>query len=128
MRRLILILINIFAIISLLIGQDLPVVSSINDLRGQKIPKSLLNEISVHMVNTTLAVALADISKKGNVKLNYTHENIPLNKKVSVKKENVFVVEALLAVLDQTSTALRISKSGSLFIVPNDKKNEKSKI
>jgi TonB-dependent receptor len=124
-HRLSLFLINVFVMISLLFGQDMPVVSSMKDLHGQKIPKSLLNEISVYIVNIPLRVALADISEKGDVKLNYTHENLPLNQKVSVKKEGVFVVEVLLDVLDQTSTALRISKNGSLFIVPNDKQDNK---
>ena len=90
---------------------------------GQKVPKSLLTKISINLNQVSFEKALETISEKGNFKLNYNRNRIPVEKTVSVNMENVYAMEALLHILKKTGTQLNITKEGNLAIVPlkNDK-------
>ena len=91
---------------------------------GQKVPKSLLTKISINLNQVSFEKALETISEKGNFKLNYNRNRIPVEKTVSVNMENVYAMEALLHILKKTGTQLNITKEGNLAIVPL--KNDKS--
>ena len=103
---------------SIILAQENSVESQLNKLRGRRIPNSLLNEISVHIDNAPLRMALASISEKGGLYLSYNHGLLPLEKRVTVHLDNVYAIEALLSVLQQTSTMLQITQNGDLAIMP----------
>jgi len=115
--------VSLLMVSSMIFAQDNSIESELNKLRGRKIPKALLNEISVHIDNTPFKIALADISAKGGLNLSYNHELLPMEQKVSVHMDNVYAIEALLSVLQQTSTILEITNSGALAIMPAPKAN-----
>jgi len=93
-----------------------------NDFRGKLVPKSLLSKISIHLDNAPFEVALATISEMSNIKLNYSRENLPLETEVSLHEENIYAMEALLTVLKNTGTILKITQEGQLAIVPQESK------
>lgn len=101
-----------------LFSQNDQIEAELDKLRGRKIPTSLLNEISVHIDNEPMELALADISEKGGLNLSYNRHLLPLKKKVSVHMYNVYAIKALLAVLQQTSSTLQITNNGALAIMP----------
>jgi len=90
----------------------------IDQYAGQKIPKSLLNEVSIFLINVPFEEALNVISEKGEFKLNYNRNRIPVKKPVSISMANVAALEALLHILEKTKTQLTITKEGNLAIVP----------
>jgi TonB-dependent receptor len=125
MERFVYIILLLFGFVFQLFSQN---INSNNLNRNQRIPAALLNEISIDLENASMQVALNEISKKGDIKLNYNSDIIPLDSKVSVKAEKVNTIEALMMVLKQTSTKLQITKNGSIIILPVDKEVEKGKI
>ncbi len=84
----------------------------------QKIPNSLLTRVSVNLAGVNFENALAVISEKGDFKLSYSRTRIPVSKKVTIEMENVYALEALLDVLEETGTELLVSPEGELLIVP----------
>ena len=96
------IILILLCITQLVNSQDQLVVADMKDLYGRKIPKSLLQKVSVDFENTTLENALATISEESNIKLNYNREKLPLHMTVTLQLENVYAVEALLSILKKT--------------------------
>ena len=88
-------------------------------LAGKTIPKALLNDISVDFNEIPFELALNEISEKGNINLNFNREMLPLEQPVSMRLENVMVLEALLTVLKKTGTSLQITSNGVLAITAN---------
>jgi len=88
------------------------------EMHGRVIPLSLLNKISIHLDRAPFEVALATISAKSHVKLNYSPSQMPLDAEVSLHEDNVYAMEALLTVLNRTGTVLKITQEGQLAIVP----------
>jgi len=88
------------------------------EMYGRVIPLSLLNKISIHLDRAPFEVALAAISAKSHVKLNYSPSQMPLDAEVSLHEDNVYAMEALLTVLNRTGTVLKITQEGQLAIVP----------
>ncbi len=88
------------------------------EMHGRVIPLSLLNKISIHLDRAPFEVALATISAKSHVKLNYRPSQMPLDAEVSLHEDNVYAMEALLTVLNRTGTVLKITQEGQLAIVP----------
>lgn len=114
---------------SALIAQNNEALLIAEQFRGQKIPKALMNEISVNLDDAPFEVALAVISEKGNIKLNYSRDELPLNEIVSIHMENAYVLEVLLTVLKKTNTELRFTKGGVMAITPaNQDHAGKSKV
>ncbi len=109
---------------STIFAQNGHAISNLNELSGRKIPKSLLNRVSIGLDNAPLELALADIVEKGQINLSYDRNLLPLHQKVSVHMDNVYAIEALIAVLQQTSTVLEITKSGDLAIIPAQRSNK----
>jgi len=103
---------------TILHSQDEDLETALNAFRGRTIPASLLKEISVHLDNEPFEFALEDISRKGLVNLSYNRDLLPLETKVSVNLDDVYVLKALIAVMEQTSTMLQITESGALAIIP----------
>ncbi len=109
-----------------LFAQDSSVVTAQN---FENVPIELLNSVSLHIEDAPLEVALNEISKKGDIQLNYNRNTLPLETEVSVDIENGRTIEALLSILEQTSARLQITKDGVIMILPakKDKKNGKIK-
>ena len=84
----------------------------------QKVPQTLLTKISVEFNGTSLEDALFVIADKGNLKLNYNSNRLPVNKKVSLKMENVTAIKALLKILNVTGAGLVVTNGGQLAITP----------
>ena len=84
----------------------------------QKVPQTLLTKISVEFNGTSLEDALFVIADKGNLKLNYNSNRLPVNKKVSLKMENVTAIKALLKILNVTGAGLVLTNGGQLAITP----------
>jgi outer membrane receptor for ferrienterochelin and colicin len=91
----------------------------VDENSGQKVPKSLLTIISIELEEVPFEEALSIISEKSNIKLNYNESRLPIDKKISLKMENVKAVKVLLQVLKMTETELIISNGGQLAIVPS---------
>jgi len=75
---------------------------------GQRVPKSLLNMVSVNLYDVPFEKALQEVARKGNLKLNYNRDRIPVNKVVSVRMDNVAALEVLIKILKETGTGLLI--------------------
>jgi len=88
------------------------------------VPKSLLTVISIDLKDVPFEKALSVLAKKGNFKLSYNRSRIPVDKKVSVKMENVQALKVLIHLMKKTGTKLVITRKGQLAIVP-DKKGQK---
>ncbi len=94
----------------------------------KNVPLSLLKNVSIHLEDAPLQVALNEISEKGAVKLSYNRATLPLESEISIDAENVATIEVLLDVLEQSSSRLQITKSGSLIILPAKKEVPTGKI
>jgi len=92
-----------------------------NELVGKKIPKVLLNKISVSLEDVSFQHALSTIADKGELKLNYTKNVLPKDEEISLNLENVYAVEALFAILSDANLGLSITEGGHLVIVPDHK-------
>jgi hypothetical protein len=102
-----------------LFAQKTGSLTRIDSLAGQKVPKFLLNIISVDLDSVPFEEALTVISKKGNFKLNYNRDRIPVLKRVSVKMDSVPALDVLARVLKVTETELIMTQDGQLAIVPS---------
>jgi len=99
--------------------------TSYDTLEGQfdqKTQKLLLTVISVDLQNISFEEALKVISDKGNLKLNYNRSRIPVDKKVSLRMINVPVIKALLKILNDTGTSLKVTEQGLLAIIYSKEK------
>jgi outer membrane receptor protein involved in Fe transport len=88
-----------------------------------KTQKLLLTIITIDLENMPFEEALKVISDKGNFKLNYNRNRIPVDKKVSVTMDNVPAIEALLSILNDTGTALQHTEQGLLAVIPSPVNN-----
>jgi TonB-dependent receptor len=92
----------------------------IYDLEGRKIPKALLNRVSIHLDNVPFSLALNTISDQGNLELNYTYRDLPVKENVTINLNNVYVVEALFNILADAGLGLSITPQGHLAIIAVD--------
>ena len=100
----------------------------LNENNIENVPLSLLNNVSMHLDKASLQYALNEISEKGAVKLSYNRAALPLEAEISIDAENVATIEVLLSILEQSSSRLQITKSGSLIILPAKKEVPTGKI
>ncbi len=116
-----------YVIFSLVLVFNVSLFAQINSLvqaigeTGTMIPESLLNPVSVNLVNVPLERALTDIADEGDFPLNFSRSHIPVDKKVSLTVSNVPAVEALLSVLKDIEAEITISKGGQIAITPVNK-------
>jgi hypothetical protein len=85
---------------------------------GQEVPNAALTRVTLKLDKVTLEEALAIISEKGSLKLNYNRNRLPLNKKVSIDVKDEPILQTLLTVLHETGTGLRIMAGGHFAIIP----------
>jgi TonB-dependent receptor len=123
----VLVLFQIIFVLQLFAQNDLQSVE-LNAENLKNVPLELLNNVSLHIEDASFEVALNEIAQKGDIQLNYNRNSLPLEAEVSVDIENGKTIEVLLAILEQTSTKLQITKSGTLIIVPIEKDEIKGKI
>jgi outer membrane receptor for ferrienterochelin and colicin len=91
----------------------------INDKKTDEIIQNILKEvISVNFQNITLEQALLTVAEKGKFSLNFNRNRIPVQKKISLKMNNVPAFDVLNKILDDTGTVLTITSSGQLAVVP----------
>jgi hypothetical protein len=86
--------------------------------RHDKIPAQLQTPISVELDEVPFAQALTIIEGKGNLKLNYNRDRMPVDRKVTVKMQAVPVIKPLLKILNDTRTELVITAGEQLAIRP----------
>jgi hypothetical protein len=79
---------------------------------------SLQEIISIDLKDVSLEEALATLSRKGNFKLNYNRDRIPVRMKVTLHLVNVPAAEALEKVLKMTGTELSVTAGGQLMVIP----------
>lgn len=82
------------------------------------VPEEYLAPISLDLVNVSLDSALSVIMEKGNIKINYSRDRIPIDKIVSVKRENIPLIDILTEVLEEAGAGLVITKGEQIAIVP----------
>ncbi len=107
-------------------GQEQSSFIKIDQYGGRKVPKSLLNLVSVNLNEVPFEQALSTIAAEGNFKLNFIRNRVSIHKEVSVSMENAYALEALMKVLDATETELLITSEGQLVIV-SSKQGEKNR-
>ncbi|MFC1565051.1 TonB-dependent receptor domain-containing protein [candidate division KSB1 bacterium] len=83
-----------------------------------KLPASLLKRISVNLNRVTFEHALNTICDNSGIVLNYSGDYIPLKEIVSINLDNVPAIQALMKVLGDTNTGLKVTQGGLLAIVP----------
>ena len=80
--------------------------------------KALLTVVSIEWQDIPFEEALKILADKGRLKLNYNRSRIPVDKKVSAKMYNVPIIKALLKILDDTGTGIKVTHQGLLAIIP----------
>ncbi|HKK45699.1 MAG TPA: TonB-dependent receptor [Balneolaceae bacterium] len=101
-------------------------VSSIFENISQRntVPPSLKKVISVDYTNTSLKKALNDIAKKGDFRLSYGDNRVPLQKKINLHLDDVTINDVLWKVLD--GTGLRFAVSPNRHLVLMERKDQKA--
>ena len=128
MKKLLLSFVLLFLNFSILFSQEDYAFLDLKEYGGKLVPTTLLNKISIHLDDAPFELALSKIAEKSRIQLNYSRNQIPLNRKVSLHKNNVYAMEALLTVLKNTGTILKITNAGFLAVVSdNESKVQKSK-
>ncbi len=89
---------------------------------GQKIPSNLLNKISLDIDNEPLEAALDSITTQTQLAFNYPSNGIPLQKRITIKMDKVYALEALLSILKNTGTTLQITNGGMLALLPQNER------
>ena len=84
---------------------------------------SLQEIISIDLKDVSLEDALAILSRKGNFKLNYNRDRIPIRKKVTLHLVDVPAAVALEKVLNMTGTELSVTAGGQLMVMPSRQKS-----
>ncbi len=97
--------------------QSIKTQSSLPSIIGSNLPK-LNTTTSIDFRKVSLGEALQTIAESGGLQLSYREEYVASAKKVTVKLEEVTVLEALFDVLRDTDLRLNISRSGHLILVP----------
>lgn len=95
-------------------------ITQLASLYGKRVPKSLLNPISVDFNETPFQEALNTIADKSNLKLNYINDQLPSNQTVTLQMNDVAGLEALLKILEGSGTFIQLASSGQLAILPID--------
>ncbi|MEE2657117.1 MAG: TonB-dependent receptor plug domain-containing protein [Candidatus Latescibacterota bacterium] len=90
---------------------------SLIEIDELKVPKFLLTMITIDLEDVPLEVALAVIAEKGNFSLNYNRSRLPVDKKLSVRMEDVPALETLNYVMEKTETELVVTNDGQVTIV-----------
>ncbi len=91
-------------------------------LKGIDIPHNFLSNISINLNDAPLELALMEISEKSGINLNYNSDMIALDKRVTIRSRSINPIAALLVVLRQSSAKLKITKGGSLMVLPMEEK------
>ncbi len=112
----------------LLFANDDVALYDISQKLGPTIPRAMLKKISINLDKAPMEDALALISDKIDLQFNFNRNIIPVKKRVSVKMDQVFAAEALLAVLEETGTSLMITDNGHMVIMPQGKKKSRGAI
>ena len=121
------IIIALFCIISAGLSQEHLSAEDMTELYGKRIPKALLQTVSVDFDNATLEFALTSISEQSDIKLNYNREKLPLDETISLHMENVYAIEALLSILKKTGGRIFFSSEGQLVLgIGSSKRSKKS--
>ncbi|UCH61923.1 MAG: TonB-dependent receptor [Fidelibacterota bacterium] len=87
-----------------------------SDLRW--VPASLMATITIDFDDTPLDQALHMLAMKGDLKLSYNRDQLPLDKRISLQLESVSAMEALLRVAELTGTEVVMTNGQHLAIVP----------
>ncbi|UCD37459.1 MAG: TonB-dependent receptor [Fidelibacterota bacterium] len=90
----------------------------IAEYNRQSIPASLMDSISVDFDRLAFGEALKIIADKGNFKLNYNRNRIPVNHSVTLEVEHAPAFEILFGLLQQTKTTLIVTPDEELAVVP----------
>lgn len=88
-----------------------------NQFLGKKLHASLLNRISVEMDQIPFEDAINHISELGALDLNYNRNDIPVEEEVTIHLDDVYAVEALLAILSPKGIVLKLTQEGQMAIV-----------
>ena len=83
------------------------------------VPELLLTRISVNLKEVPFEQALKTIADKGGFELNYNRSRIPVDTLVSVRIDSLPALDALIKILNDTGTGLRITQTGQFAIIPS---------
>ena len=117
---LLIMMIPVIIMIDLLHAQEENTFIDLAKYGRMRVPKALLNLISVNLEEVPFETALKVIAGKGNFQLNYNRSRLPIEQKVTVIMENVHALEALIKILKDTKTGLVITVEGQLAVVVSD--------
>ncbi len=112
----------------LLFANDDVALYDISQKLGPTIPRAMLKKISINLDKAPMEDALALISDKIDLQFNFNRNVIPVKKRISIKMNEVFAAQALMAVLDETGTSLMITDNGHMVIMPQGKKKSRGLI
>lgn len=95
--------------------------------KHNSIPPSLKQVVSVDYKKTTLKEALRDIARKGDFRLSYGDNRVPLKKKITLHLSNVTINDALWQVLDGTGLRFAVSPNKHLVLVERKEQPKEAK-
>ncbi|MFC1619351.1 carboxypeptidase-like regulatory domain-containing protein [Candidatus Neomarinimicrobiota bacterium] len=93
-------------------------IALIDEYDWHTIPASLTDSISIDLNRVTYGEALGIIADRGNFKLNYNRNRIPVDQIVTLDMENIPVFEILFVLLQRTRTTLIVTPDEELAVVP----------
>ena len=116
--------IYLFAILSIVFCPRLRAQEDLNSRNiykytDKKVPANLLNIVSLHMDNEPINLALEKIAEQEELRISYDYDLLPKGKRVTIHEENIYVLEAIVKLLNNTNMGLVITKSGNLALVPH---------
>ncbi|MFC2134844.1 TonB-dependent receptor domain-containing protein [Bacteroidota bacterium] len=94
--------------------------------REEAIPEILEKKISIILNEETLEDALKEIALKGDIKLNFNHDRIPIQQKITLKMADESIYEILQFIMELTTTELIIISEEEFIIVPSINQNKLS--
>ena len=112
------VLFGIVLILGTVASQDDTTLVRLDRLGGHLAPRALLDTVTFEPGEFTLEEALDFLIIRGHLNLSYNRSRLPLGQMVSLQTTNITALEALLSILDQTTTELLVTTSGQLVVIP----------
>lgn len=93
-------------------------ITQVASLYGKRVPKALLDPISVSFDGIPFNEALNTIAEKSNLKLNYIFEQLPTDQSITLHLDDVSALQVLLQTLEGSGTFIQFTNTGQLAILP----------
>ena len=94
--------------------------------RGANAAAPLLQRISIQVVQLPLEEVLREVAARGNVRISYSNNVVPVQRRVSMNLPETTVGEALLAALQGTNVEFSVRSSGQIALVQRERMEQET--